>query len=168
MLGPQGGIALQNTIEKRADVLVYTTPPLDEDIEVTGPIQLVLYVRTTAPNTDFTAKLVDVHSDGSAYNISEGILRRDYKVTDQPVEIQIDLWPTSMVFLKRHRIRLEISSSNYPRFDRNPNTGRTIATEEESIAATQTIYHDDQFLSRLILPIIPKKLMTLNKGGYNL
>jgi putative CocE/NonD family hydrolase len=158
MLGPQGGIALQNVIENRADVLIYTTPPLNNDLEVTGPIQLFLYVSTTAPSTDFTAKLVDVYPDESAYNISEGILRRDYKATDQPVEIQIDLWPTSIVFLKGHRIRLEVSSSNYPRFDRNPNTGRAIATEEELIEATQIIYHDQKFLSRLILPIIPEKV----------
>lgn len=158
ILGTQGGIALQNVIEKRADVLIYTTPLLDDDLEVTGPIKLFLYVLTTAPSTDFTAKLVDVHPDGAAYNISEGILRRDYKATDQPVEIQIDLWPTSIVFLKGHRIRLEVSSSNYPRFDRNPNTGRAIATEEESINAKQTIYHDHRFLSRLILPIIPEKV----------
>ena len=155
MLGSQGGIALQNVIEKRADVLIYTTPPLDDDLEVTGPIKLFLYVLTTAPSTDFTAKLVDVHPDGAAYNISEGVLRQDYKFADQPVEIQINLWPTSIVFLKRHRIRLEISSSNYPRFDRNLNTGHTIATEKESIEAKQTIFHEGQFPSRLILPVIP-------------
>lgn len=155
MLGPEGGITLQNNVEKRSDVLVYTTDTLNDDLEVTGPIKLFLYVSTTAPSTDFTAKLVDVHPDGKAYNISEGILRRDYEVKGQPDEIQIDLWPTSNVFLKGHRIRLEVSSSNYPRFDRNPNTGRSIATEEEPISATQTIFHDQQFSSRLVLPVIP-------------
>lgn len=154
MLGPRAGIALQNEVEKRADVLVYTTPSLKEDLEITGPIQLILYVSTTAPYTDFTAKLVDVHPDGSAYNVAEGILRRGYRRSEL-TEIQIDLWPTSMVFLKGHRIRLDVSSSNYPRFDRNPNTGRPIATERHPAIATQTVYHGPETLSRLILPVIP-------------
>ena len=124
---------------------------------MTGPIKLFLYVSTSAPSTDFTAKLVDVYPDGAAYNISEGILRRDYSGIDKLTEIQIDLWPTSIVFLKRHRIRLEVSSSNYPRFDCNLNTGRLIATEEKPMSATQTIFHDPQFQSRLIFPVIPNK-----------
>ena len=156
MIGPRAGIALQNDIEKRQDVLVYSTPSLKEDIEVTGPVRLILFVSTTAPNTDFTGKLVDVHPDGSVYNISEGILRRRYGQSDRPTEIRIDFWPTSMLFRKGHRIRLEVSSSNYPRFDRNLNTGRPIATETQSITATQTIYHDPKTPSYLILPIIPR------------
>ncbi len=154
LFGPRGGISLQNAIEARPDVLVYSTPVLNKDIEVTGPIKLVLYVSTTAPSTDFTGKLIDVHPDGSAYNVSEGILRRSYQGTDQPTEIEIDLWPTSMVFLKGHRIRLEVSSSNYPRFDRNPNTGRSIGMETEMMRATQTLFHDQQNPSRVILPVI--------------
>lgn len=124
-------------------------------MEVTGPVSLTLYVSTTTPSTDFTAKLVDVHPDGSAYNVTDGILRRRYVSTKQPTEIRIDLWPTSMVFLKGHRIRLEVSSSNYPRFDRDPNTGRPIATETETVAARQTIHHSPATPSRLILPIVP-------------
>src|SRR5205807_4023686 len=122
----------------------------------------ILYVSTTAPNTDFTAKLVDVHQDGSAFNISEGILRRSYQEVQGPSaaekvhEIHLDLWPTSMVFLKGHRIRLEVSSSNFPRFDRNPNTGRPIATETAPVPARQTVHHDDKSPSRLILPLIPR------------
>lgn len=158
MIGPRAGIALQNAIEERKDVLGYSTLPLEEDIEVTGPIKLVLYGSTTATHTDFTGKLVDVHPDGSAYNVSEGILRRKYDQPDAPTEIEIDLWPTSMVFLKGHRIRLEVSSSNYPRFDRNPNTGRQIATETSPVVATQTIYHSTEIPSRLILPVIPTHL----------
>lgn len=154
MIGPHAGIAKQNDIEARQDVLVYTGAPLEHDLEVTGPIKLMLYVSTTAVNTDFTAKLVDVHLDGSAYNVCDGILRRSYTGLSMPTEIQIDLWPTSMVFFKGHRIRLEVSSSNYPRFDRNPNTGRNIALETEPVVAKQKIYHGHLYPSRLVLPII--------------
>jgi hypothetical protein len=167
MLGPNSGIRPQNEVEARDDVLVYSTPPLERDTEVTGNIQLTLYVSTTAPSTDFSAKLVDVYPDGMAYNVSEGILRRDYPTVStaeelsltteiQPVtEIQIDLWPTSQVFHQGHRIRLEVSSSNYPRFDRNPNTGGFIPTEMEGAIAQQTLYHSATHPSRLILPLIP-------------
>lgn len=139
-------------------MLVYSTSPLERNLEVTGPVRLILYVSTTARHTDFTAKLVDVHPDGSAYNVSEGILRRKYDQPDAPTEIEIDLWPTSMAFLKGHQIRLEVSSSNYPRFDRNPNTGRQIATETSPVVATQTMYHSAEIPSRLILPVIPTHL----------
>src|SRR3989454_257680 len=163
MLGPRAGIALQNAIESRADVLVYTTPPLKDDLEITGPIKAIVFVSTTAPHTDFTAKLVDVHPDGLAYNVSDGVVRRSYQKNPvettaiEPTEIEVSLWPTSMVYLKGHRIRLEVSSSNFPRFDRNPNTGRPIATERHSIVATQTIYHNPEAVSRLILPVIPRE-----------
>jgi hypothetical protein len=161
MIGPAAGIARQNDIEGRRDVLVYTTPAMIQDVEVTGPISLILYVSTTAPNTDFTAKLVDVHPDGSAFNISEGILRRSYQEVQGPStaekvhEIHLDLWQTSMVFFKGHRIRLEVSSSNFPRFDRNPNTGNKIASEVNVISAKQAVRHGLEYPSRLILPIIP-------------
>jgi len=158
MIGPRAGIVPQNAVEARRDVLVYTTPPLETDLEVTGPVTLILHVSTTASSTDFTGKLVDVHPDGTAYNVSDGILRREYdgRPDAGPTEIRIDLWPTSMVFMKGHRIRLEISSSNYPRFDRNPNTGRRIATETEPVAAMQTVHHGAASPSRLILPIVPR------------
>lgn len=154
MFGPLAGIAKQNYIEARQDVLVYSTAPLEKDLEVTGPVKLILYVSTTAPSTDFTAKLVDVHPDGSAYNVCDGILRRSYSSSDKPTAIEINLWPTSMAFFKDHRIRLEVSSSNYPRFDRNPNTGLNIAMELEPIIAGQKIHHGSLYLSRLILPVI--------------
>ncbi len=156
MMGPRAGIRLQNDVERRPDVLVYSTAPLEEPMEVTGLVSLTLHVSTTAPSTDFTAKLVDVHPDGSAYNVTDGILRRRY-ASAEPTEIRIDLWPTSMVFLKGHRVRLEVSSSNYPRFDRNPNTGRPIATEMETLVAHQTIHHSPGTPSRLILPVIPSE-----------
>lgn len=161
MIGPAAGITRQNEVENRPDVLVYTTPVLGQDVEVTGPVSLILYVSTTAPNTDFTAKLVDVHPGGSAFNVSEGILRRSYQdaqdslATEGVHQIQIELWPTSEVFFKGHQIRLEVSSSNFPRYDRNPNTGNRIASEAKVIDAKQTVRHGLQFPSRLILPIIP-------------
>jgi putative CocE/NonD family hydrolase len=155
MFGPRGGLALQNAVEQRPDVLVYTTPRLEDDREVTGPVVLMLHVSTPAPSTDFTGKLVDVHPDGSAYNVSDGILRRSYQGVSQPTEIRIDLWPMSMVFLKGHRIRLEVSSSNHPRFDRHPNTDGKIATESHPIAATQSLHHGLETPSRILLPIIP-------------
>lgn len=161
MIGPAAGIARQNEVETRQDVLVYTTSPLADDTEVTGPISLILYVSTTAPNTDFTAKLLDVHQDGSAFNISEGILRQAYSQQHGPSaagtaqEIQVALWPTSMAFFKGHRIRLEVSSSNFPRFDINPNTGNSIDSQTNAVTTTQTVWHGINHPSRLILPIIP-------------
>jgi uncharacterized protein len=158
MLGSDAGIARQNEVEAREDVLVYTSEPVAEDLEITGPIELVLYVSTTAPCTDFTAKLVDVHPDGETYNLSEGIRRRNYdQPSADPTEISIHLWPTSTVFRTGHRLRLEVSSSNYPRFDRNPNTGRDIAFETAPVTAAQSVFHTATSPSRLILPLIPRR-----------
>jgi uncharacterized protein len=158
MLGPRAGIALQDDVERREDVLVYTSDPLEHDLEVTGPLSAILHVATTAPNTDFTVKLADVHPDGKAYNVSDGILRRAYPPSSQQSarEITIELWPTSMLFLRGHRIRVEVSSSNYPRYDRNPNTGRDIPTETAPVAARQTVYHGAGAPSRIVLPLIPR------------
>jgi putative CocE/NonD family hydrolase len=157
MLGPRAGITSQNEIEARDDVLVYTSDELTADTEVTGPLRAVLYVSTSAKNTDFVVRLVDLHPDGSAYNVSDGILRQSYSDTrDQPQRIEIDLWPTSMVFKKGHRIRIDVTSSSYPRFDRNPNTGRDIATEAEPIPAEQTIHHGKNARSHVLLPVVPR------------
>ena len=157
MLGPLAAVARQNEVESRKDVLVYSTAQLSDDVEVTGPIQLVLYVSTTAPATDFTGKLVDVWPDGSAWNVSEGIVRRPYASEGAaPTEIRIDLWPTSMVFLRGHQIRLEVSSSSFPRFDRHPNTAGPIETEVDPESATQTVHHSAVSPSRLVLPVIPQ------------
>jgi putative CocE/NonD family hydrolase len=159
MLGPRAGIRHQNDVEARHDVLIYSTEPLSQDMEVTGPIAVVLHVTTTAPSTDFTAKLVDVHPDGTAYNVSDGILRRSYPTAtpqSAPHEITIDLWPTSMLFRRGHRIRVEVSSSNYPRYDRNPNTGRDIPTETNPVPATQSVHHGPRAPSRIILPVVPR------------
>lgn len=160
MLGPNAGVHLQNHIEKNPNILIYSTLPLENDIEVTGPIELILYVHTTARSTDFTAKLVDVHPNGDAYNVTDGIIRQEFNSNEEntikPTEMKINLWPTSMAFKAGHRIRLEVSSSNFPRYDRNPNTGGDIATERKVIVAKQTVYHGQQIPSRLILPIIPR------------
>jgi putative CocE/NonD family hydrolase len=157
MLGRRAGIASQNEIEARDDVLVYTSDVLGADTEVTGPVRAVLYVSTSAKNTDFVVRIVDLHPDGSAYNVSDGILRQSYgNASGQPTKIEIDLWPTSMVFKKGHQIRIDVTSSSYPRFDRNPNTGRDIATEVEPISAKQTIHHGRDARSHVLLPVVPR------------
>jgi len=156
----------QRVVEKRADVLVFTTDPMTERVEVTGPVTLTLYAATTAKDTDWTAKLVDVGPDGFARNVQEGILRARYRETRgkspgtllQPgkvYEYTIDLWSSSNAFLPGHRIRLEVSSSNFPHFDRNLNTGEDTATGSRIEVATQTIYHSARYPSHLVLPIIP-------------
>ncbi|HEY9682216.1 MAG TPA: CocE/NonD family hydrolase [Drouetiella sp.] len=160
MIGDAAGMCLQKTCEERQDVLVYTSQPLTEDLEITGPVKAVLNVSTDVRCTDFTAKVVDVYPDGRAYNLCDGIIRRSYEPaqsTDEGAveEIEIDLTATSNVFRKRHRIRLDVSSSNFPRFDRNPNTGRDPATETHPVTAHQRIYSGNRFNSRLILPVIP-------------
>ena len=156
MIGPHAGYMRQNDAERRPDVLVYSTTPLQHETEVTGPVRAILYVSTDAPDTDFTAKLVDVRPDGAAYNVSDGIIRRSYGAPGRVERIEIELWPTSMVFMRGHRIRLEISSSNFPRYDRNPNTGREIATETRPRIAAQSVYHSANAASQIILPIIPQ------------
>jgi putative CocE/NonD family hydrolase len=154
----------QRPVERRDDVLVYTSPPLEDDLEVTGPIELVLYAASSAFDTDFTAKLVDVHPDGRAMCITEGIIRARYRHSDrhpsllEPGAIEayrVTLYPTSNVFLRGHRIRLDISSSNFPRFSRNLNTGEDVASGTRMEVAHQTVLHDSQHPSQLILPIIP-------------
>jgi uncharacterized protein len=160
MLGPGSGIKRQNDVEARKDVLVYSGPPLETDMEVTGDVSVRLYVSTTAPSTDFTAKLVDVHPDGAAYNVADGILRRRYVPASdparaQPTSVDVDLGPTSIVFRRGHRIRLEISSSNFPRFDRNPNTGDAAATAVRSVIATQAVHHGAAAASYLLLSVVP-------------
>lgn len=154
------GTVPQNDIEERSDMLVYSTPPLTEDVEVTGPLSAVLYVATSSQSADFTAKLVDVHADGVAFNVSDGIIRRSYRseatpAAAEPTEITITLWPTSMVFRRGHRIRLEVAGSNFPRFDRNPNTGEPSATARTAASATQAVHHGRQAPSRIMLPLIP-------------
>jgi putative CocE/NonD family hydrolase len=156
----------QRPVERRADVLVYTSRPLKAGVEATGPVKVVLYVSTSAKDTDFTAKLVDVFPDGYARNLTDGILRLRYRNSlEKPVLAQageiymvaVDAGVTSNVFLKGHRIRVEISSGNFPRFDRNPGTGAPIADDNRLIKASQTVYHDRAHPSRVVLMVMPEK-----------
>ncbi len=153
----------QRPNEGRDDVLVYSTPPLEKDVEVTGFITLVLYASTTAADTDFTAMLVDVEPTGYARFLTDGIVRARYRestkqaapiVSGEIYRYEIDLWATSNVFKAGHRIRVEICSSNFPRFDRNPNTGGDIATETEMNPALQTISHDAERPSHITVSVI--------------
>ena len=154
----------QRSVEKRRDVLVYSTRAAAADTGSDRADQVVLYASSTAPDTDFTAKLVDVFPDGDARNLTDGILRVRYRDSLEEAEaddagrslrITIDAGVTSNVFRAGHRIRLEISSSNFPRFDRNPNTGVLLADAKEMRKATQTVYHDHDRHSYLLLPVIP-------------
>lgn len=165
IIGAAAGPIDQSELELRSDVLVYTTPTLATDVEVTGPIQLILWAASSATDTDFTGKLVDVHPDGRAYNLCEGILRARYRhgharptllTPGRPERFEIDLWVTSNLFKRGHRIRLEVSSSNFPRFDRNPNSGLPFGTDPVLRPARQTVFHDRQHPSHLLLPIIPR------------
>jgi putative CocE/NonD family hydrolase len=155
----------QRQVEARNDVLVYSTEPIPQGVEVTGPIKAILYVSSSAKDTDFTAKLVDVYPDGTAYNVQEGILRARYRdgwdkkvlmKSDEVYQVTIDLEATSNYFGPGHRIRLEISSSNFPRFDRNLNTGGNNYDETAWVVAHTAIHHSDRFSSHLILPVIPQ------------
>jgi len=170
----QWGPMDQRPVEQRADVLVYSTKPLTEDVEAIGPVEVVLYASTSARDTDFTAKLVDVFPDGYARNLTDGILRLRYRNSlEQPepgnpgaiYAITVDAGVTGNVFLKGHRIRVEISSSNFPRFDRNPNTGAPVAQEARLWKATETIYHDREHPSRLVLMVVPAKSGGLVAGA---
>lgn len=160
------GPADQRIIEERLDVLVYTSEVIREEIEVTGPVVVKLYAASSAPDTDFTAKLVNVYPDGRAFNVVDGIIRARYRKgrkikpsliePNAIIEYEIDLWATSIVFKKGHKIRLEISSSNFPRWDRNPNTGEIAHEAKNLTTAFQTIYHNAQFPTHVLLPIIPR------------
>ncbi|GAC1484404.1 MAG: hypothetical protein NVS2B12_39280 [Ktedonobacteraceae bacterium] len=157
----------QRPTESREDVLVYTTPALEQDVEVTGPITVHLWAASSAPDTDFVARLVDVHPNGYAQNLTDGIMRARYrnfaKGEEQPsliepgkaYEYEIDLWATSNVFKAGHSIRLDITSSNFPRWDRNPNTGHDFGADDELAVAHQTIMHDRDHPSYVVLPIVP-------------
>ncbi len=159
-IGPED----QRPAEARADVLVFSTTAFAQNTEVTGPISLDLYVSSSAVDTDFTGKLVDVWPNGFAQNLTEGILRLRYRNSQETPElgnpgeiyhVSVDLWATSNVFLPGHKLRLEVSSSNFPRFDRNLNTGEDQARGTHMVKATNIIYHDKSRPSALVLPIVP-------------
>ena len=159
------GVADQRSTEDRGDVLVYTSDPLEHDLELTGPIKVQLFAASSAVDTDFTAKLVDVRPDGYAQNIQDGIIRARYRSSarqpsfitpGQVYEYTIDLWATSQVFKAGHRLRVEISSSNFPRFDRNPNTGASLGEDTRLETAQQTVQHRADYPSHIVLPVIPR------------
>ncbi|GAA4231858.1 CocE/NonD family hydrolase [Actinomadura meridiana] len=160
-----GGSYDQRIVEMRPDVLVYSTPRLQADTEVTGPISVTLYAASSARDTDWTAKLTDVLPDGNSMLIRDGIQRARYRLTVERESLirpgkvykyTIKLWPTSNVFKAGHRIRLEISSSNFPMYDRNPNTGHRFGTDSRTRVASQRILHDAEHPSSITLPIQPK------------
>ena len=155
----------QKANEARSDVLVFSTPALTQDTEVTGFITAELYASTSAADTDFTAMIVDVDEKGYARYLGDGIIRARYRNSTkvaEPIEpnkvykYTIDLWATSNVFKAGHKIRVYLSSSNFPRFNRNLNTGEKTMGGLRMVTAKQTIYHDAQYPSSIILPIIPK------------
>jgi putative CocE/NonD family hydrolase len=155
----------QRPIEARQDVLVFTSQPLERDTEVTGPIRVELWAASSAPDTDFVARLCDVHPDGRSFNLTDGIIRARYRdwgsgaepsLVDpgQPQCYDIDLWSTSNLFKAGHRIRLQVTSSSFPRWDRNPNTGHDLGADNELAIARQTIFHDRERPSHVVLPIL--------------
>jgi hypothetical protein len=155
--------AEQSEIEARNDVLVYTSDALEEDTEVTGPVVLVLYAGSTAPDTDFTAKLTDVDPEGRSLQVTSGIIRGRFRDSlSQPsflrsgevYRFEIPLGATSNLFRKGHRIRLQVSSSDFPRHDRNLNSGGPIGRTQARVSAFQTVFHDPERPSHLILPVV--------------
>jgi putative CocE/NonD family hydrolase len=160
------GPADQRPNYARNDILLYTSEPLSEPVEVTGPVSATLHVSSSAPDTDFVVKLIDVHPDGRAINVAEGILRARYRnarsdpeplVQGEIHEIEVDLAATSNVFKQGHRIQVYVTSSDFPQYDRNPNTGGDIAScnHADFETATQTLYHDRDRPSHVTLPLLP-------------
>ena len=159
------GIADQRPVEARGDVLCYTSEPAGEPLAVNGRIRVELWASSSAADTDFTAKLVDVAPDGYATNLADGIVRARYRESPrrrseplqpgEPTPLAIDLWDLAHTFLPEHRLRLEVSSSNFPRFDRNPNTGHEPGADGpgDAIRADQRILHDAAHPSALVLPV---------------
>ena len=155
----------QRPVEARTDVLVYSTPPFKADTEVTGPVSVELYASSSAVDTDFTGKLVDVWPNGYAQNLTDGIQRARYRISPERAEFMnpgevykftIDLVATSNVFLKGHQLRMEISSSNFPHYDRNLNTGGDQGHSTRMVKAVNSVYHDHEHPSALIVPVIPQ------------
>lgn len=164
LTGPQGPYD-QIPVEQRSDVLVYSSDPLPTDTEVTGPAELDLWAASSAPDTDFTAKLIVVKPDGRAINLNNGILRTAFShslaeprphTPGRSYEYKISIWPTSYLFRAGERIRVEVSSSDYPQFSVNPNTGQPFGQTSDSTPAIQTILHDAVHPSVLVLPVIAR------------
>jgi putative CocE/NonD family hydrolase len=157
----------QRVLERRDDVLCYTSEVLDRDLEVIGPVELVLYAASSAKDTDFVVRLSDVHPNGKAIFVTEGILRARYRngvdgdstellEPNEVAELPIRLYPTAMVFKRGHRLRLDVTSSSFPRFSRNLNTGEDVGTGTRMEIAQQTVLHTDRYPSHVLLPVIPR------------
>lgn len=162
----KAGQRRQNEIEKRSDVLVFTSEKLTEDMDVIGNVRAMIYAATDGRDTDFTVRLCDVAEDGTSYNICDGILRGRFRNGQEKEELlepgkvyeyDIDCWATAWTFKAGHRIRVQVSSSNFPAFDRNLNTGLDLTASSEIRIAKQTVCHKAGCASRIILPVIPKK-----------
>jgi len=161
-----GGPDDYRKIEERADVLVYTSEPLAEDVEVCGPIKVKLAAASSGTDTDFMAKLIDVWPNGFAQRLTDGMVRARFRAgMDKPALIEpgkvyaydLDLWNTCQRFLRGHRIRLEISSSAFPKYDRNLNSGEALGKTTRMMVAAQKIYHDRANQSYVVLPIVPPR-----------
>ena len=162
-LSAQAAVRDQSPLDDREDILVYATPPLDRPVTVIGPVTLKLWAASSVPETDFTAKLIDVRPDGLAVNVSYGIMRTSYREgydepkpmdPETPYELTIRLGPTGIRFGEGHRIRLDVASSDFPNFDRNHNTGANFWSESELRVARQTVFHDRERPSRLLLSVV--------------
>ena len=160
------GAVDQRPVEKRKAVAVYTSDVLEDGVEVSGSLEAVLYVSSSAKDTDFVAKLVDVHPDGTAYLIQEGVLRarwrngldeKAFMEEGEVYEVRVDMEATHNYFAPGHRIRLDISSSSFPRWDRNLNTGGSNFDESEGVIAVNTIHHSPEHPSHLLLPVVDAK-----------
>lgn len=155
MLGKRAGVVMQPSIGARADVLSYVSAPLADALEVTGPVKALLTVSTDAPSTDFTAKLILIRPDGVALNLADGVLRRTYE-PDVRAQIEIDMGAIGVLAPAGAKLRLDISSSNFPRFDRNPNTGESAEAATRFRIARQTLWRGRGIRSYLVLPVIPR------------
>lgn len=168
--GPQltlpSGARNQAAVESRKDVLVFSTPPLDQPVEVTGRVRLKLWASSDGPDTDFVGKLCDVYPDGASYNVCEGILRGRFRQgtaksilmePGKPYLFDIDLWSTSIVFAKGHRIRVQVTSSNAPGWDPNPNTGEPFRSSSNVRTARNTVYWGARYPSQIVLPVMRGK-----------
>jgi putative CocE/NonD family hydrolase len=157
----------QRPLEGRDDVLVYTSDPLDRDLEVVGPVEMVLYAASSAKDTDFIVRLCDVHPDGRSIFLTEGMLRARYRNSNdgdstellepgEAAEYRIRCYPTAVVFRRGHRVRLDVTSSSFPRFSRNLNTGENVGTGTRMEVARQTVLHTDAYPSHVLLPVVPR------------
>jgi putative CocE/NonD family hydrolase len=161
-----GGAFDQRKMEERRDILVYTSEPLKDGVEASGPIEVTLYVSSDAKDTDFTVKLIDVLPDGTAYNLDETIQRMRYRNGyDKPLawmspggvyKVALQPMTTSNYFAAGHRVRIEVSSSNFPRFDRNLNTGGNNYDEAKGVVAHNTVHHSRQYASTVTLTVVKR------------